>query len=55
MNELELEIEDIARTVVCPTCGARPGRRCNYKGDGLIQFCEYSHLSRLKTARGERP
>jgi len=55
VNELELEIEDIARTVVCPTCGARRGRACRYTGirgnKAIAQ--NYSHTGRLKTARGE--
>lgn len=58
MNELEQEIEDTAQTATCPTCGAQPGHPCRdwsarFKSKTSAQ--NYSHQSRLNTARGETP
>lgn len=49
MNTAERQIEDLARTVACPVCGAPPGRRCRYPGSPF----SHSHTGRLKKARGE--
>ncbi len=56
MNPLELEIEDIARTALCPTCGAQPGHKCRVPStrSAAVVASSHSHLSRLKVARGER-
>jgi len=49
VNTAERQIEDLARTVTCPNCGAPPGRHCRYPGDAF----NYSHTGRLNKARGE--
>ena len=56
MNELELEIEELAQTVECPICHVKPGFRCRGKSMNLdvVAVQSYSHLGRLKAARGER-
>jgi hypothetical protein len=56
MNILEFEIEELARGVTCPSCGAKPDEPCR---DWSARFKSktaqnYSHLGRLKVARGER-
>jgi len=52
VNTAERQIEDLARTVTCPNCGAPPGRRCRYKSSEPVT-CNYSHTGRLNKARGQ--
>lgn len=52
MIPAEKQTENLARTVACPQCGARPGRRCRYAGLGPSRASNYAHTGRLKLARG---
>jgi hypothetical protein len=54
MNTAERQVEDLARTVACPVCGAPPGDPCRYRGGFWAAF-NYSHTSRLNKARGQTP
>ena len=50
MNTAERQIEDHARTVACPNCGAPPGKPCRYPGSPF----SHSHTGRrLKAERGQ--
>ena len=53
MNTAERQIEDLARTVTCPVCGARRGKRCRYTQTRFITSSQYSHTGRLNKARGQ--
>ena len=55
MNILEFEIEELAREATCPTCDAKPDDPCRdwSARHKSVVAQNYSHLSRLKTARGE--
>lgn len=55
MHELERVIEDLAQTVQCPVCHAEPSAKCRDWSARLksITVQSYSHLGRLKVARGE--
>jgi len=57
----EAVIEDLARTVTCPVCERKAGKPClgdaPKKGGGRRGSrgsMAYSHLGRLKLARGEK-
>ena len=50
MNTAERQIEDHARTVTCPNCGAPPNEPCRYPGEYWPAF-NYSHTGRRLKAR----
>jgi hypothetical protein len=53
VNTAERQIEDLARTVACPNCGAPPNEPCRYPGEYWAAF-NYSHTGRrLNKARGQ--
>lgn len=45
----EREVEDLARTVMCPVCCAKPRVKC--KDDLHSGPMDYSHQGRLRAAR----
>jgi hypothetical protein len=49
----EVDIENLARTVVCPNCASKPGRPCRYAGLRSPNAApqNYSHTGRLDLAR----
>jgi len=58
LRPTESDVEDLARTAVCPNCGAQPLRRCisnDRSKDGLPLPMYSSHLGRLLAARAEQP
>jgi len=50
VNTAERQIEDLARTVTCPVCGAPPGRHCRYEGTGAAAYA-HAHTGQLNKAR----